>query len=135
MREKYGPGSIRFNTVQLAVSRRILFDWRVHLFRASMNARHTALCCRGVRIRLFSFAPSGASLAGSRTQGSASLHPWATIRCRFAAQRLSVNSIGARKQLSGHLARGVRSQFLISLRSDFSLDRSSSLAEISSCSS
>ena len=28
-----------------------------------------------------------------RTQGSASLHPWATIQCRFAAQRLSVNSI------------------------------------------
>ena len=48
-----------------------------------MNARHAALCCRAVSIPLFSYAPSasGASLAGSRTwsrtQGSASLHPWA----------------------------------------------------------
>ena len=48
----------------------------------------------------FSYTPSGLSFLGYPTQGSASLHPWATILRRFAAQialsaaeRLSVNSI------------------------------------------
>ena len=42
-----------------------------------------------VRIMLFVFLrPFGAALLRYATQGSASLHPWATIQRRFAAQKL-----------------------------------------------
>ena len=86
--DPYGIGSIPCNTCKETDFRKSFFvtideivslgdlvEWRVLLLRASMNPRHKALCCRSVGVRLFSCAPSGASLAGSRTQGSASLHP------------------------------------------------------------
>ena len=36
----------------------------------------------------FSYTPSGLPFLGYPTQGSTSLHPWATILRRFAAQKL-----------------------------------------------
>ena len=69
------------NTVQLAV-------WGLRsvaqavVFLSSQDAyrrqNHALVFLRPLR---------GFSLEGFRTQGSASLHPWATIRRRFAAQK------------------------------------------------
>ena len=76
------------NTVQLTIARRVLGEWHVPLFRG-INERppHRALPRRSRHPLVFPRPVRGFSLR-FRTQGSASLHPWATIRRRFAAQRL-----------------------------------------------
>ena len=58
----------------------------VKVFRGKARVEGPSGSDSGI-MRLLSYTPCGVGAAGDLTQGSASLHPWATILRRFAAER------------------------------------------------
>ena len=57
-----------------------------HLEKAFLRRKVASGSGAGI-MRFLSYTPFGVGATGVLTQGSASLHPWATILRRFAAER------------------------------------------------